>query len=347
MSPRAVAIAAVVATSLTTLGATGAGAANETGHHAPQTTDSPGLCPSDRPVFTHGSCNSKMDAYVYCIQETAAVKANISDSQKKELEIKAQVEVQKLFKVSGNGAGVSRVEKNLIATLSREGHPGAEIEIVKECGHLAQEETPTAKRRKTSTTESKTKPTKLLESTPPTPATPGAPEPAPPANKPGAPEPAPTTNKPAAPATAYPPRKVTGEDVWKTATEYASSDAGRALLESQKRLSEAQQRLISTHRQVRDKYAPTFEISETGSSTNTPSRVEIWLGLVKPDHQGPLVWTRYEIRIAAKQLLFTVINTGKVFYTTPADSPDYGENFLAKVKGSMTDQLEAESARSQ
>ena len=94
-------------------------------------------CPGDRPIVSEGSCVSEMDGYVSCIRRTAGERSDLSTSEKSDLEGRVQAEVERLVKVNASIEGVRRVEKNVVSSYSRSGHPEAEIEIAKACLRMA------------------------------------------------------------------------------------------------------------------------------------------------------------------------------------------------------------------
>jgi hypothetical protein len=94
-------------------------------------------CPDDRPVVSEGACVSEMDAFVSCIRRTAAERSDLSTSDRSDLEGRVQAEVQRLVKVKASVEGVRKVEKNVVSSYSRTGHPGAEVEIAKACLRMA------------------------------------------------------------------------------------------------------------------------------------------------------------------------------------------------------------------
>jgi hypothetical protein len=100
-------------------------------------TDLAAQCPGDRPIVSEGSCVGEMDAYVSCIRRTAGERSDLSTSEKSDLEGRVQSEVERLVKVKASIEGVRKVEKNVVSSYSRSGHPGAEVEIAKACLRMA------------------------------------------------------------------------------------------------------------------------------------------------------------------------------------------------------------------
>jgi len=100
-------------------------------------TGTPVQCPDDRPIVADGACVSEMDAFVSCIRRTAGERSDMSTSDKSDLEGRVQAEVERLIKVKGSIEGVRKVEKNVVSSYSRTGHPGAEVEIANACLKIA------------------------------------------------------------------------------------------------------------------------------------------------------------------------------------------------------------------
>jgi hypothetical protein len=94
-------------------------------------------CPSSEPVISDGVCKSQIDAFVSCVQRTAAESKELSDAQKRQLQGKVEGEVQRLIKIRARVEGVVDVEHNVVESYRREAHEGAEVQIVQTCAHFA------------------------------------------------------------------------------------------------------------------------------------------------------------------------------------------------------------------
>lgn len=96
----------------------------------------PKPCPPDTPVISDDVCKSHMDAFVSCVQRTAAQSSQLDDTDKSRLQGKVDVEVR-LIKGRVGVEGVRDAEKKITQSYTRAGHDGAAVQIVETCARFA------------------------------------------------------------------------------------------------------------------------------------------------------------------------------------------------------------------
>jgi hypothetical protein len=107
-------------------------------------------CPPEQPVVSDGVCKSRLDAFVSCVQRTAAESSELSEAAKVGLRGKVEGEARRLLEAKIAIQGIGEIENQLKKGYRRESHAGAEVRIIETCARLT--EAPKAASPRPSTT---------------------------------------------------------------------------------------------------------------------------------------------------------------------------------------------------